>query len=200
MELLPQGVILERNVNCDVSAFTFLESSALRKGEIYPISLALWYTVFRQTTVHLFSYEIWCQVGICASAYYFKAYYWARAFTFDTWLKGCFDGMQIAHFLTCFHALKFHVMKLANPWHSKSSNDLNVNTSVEGFSSLRKLLLRWQKYGSPKGLIWSRYPTHEKLAYELPQFCWLVGSGSLRTLKLHHPGYLAPPKGPAADK
>ena len=76
MELLPQGVILERNVNCDVSAFTFLESSALRKGEIYPISLALWYTVFRQTTVHLFSYEIWCQVGICASAYYFKAYYW----------------------------------------------------------------------------------------------------------------------------
>ena len=119
-----------------------------------------------------------------------------KAFTFDTWLKG--DAASTVNtFLTYFHALKFHVMKLANPWHSMSSNDLNVNTLVEGFSSLRKLLLRWQKYGSPTSLIWSRFPIYEKLAYELPQFCWLVGSSSLRTLKLHHPGYLAPPKGPA---
>ena len=119
-----------------------------------------------------------------------------EAFTFDTWLKG--DAASTVNtFLTYFHALKFHVMKLANPLHSMSSNDLNVNTLVEGFSSLRKLLLRWQKYGSPTSLIWSRFPIYEKLAYELPQFCWLVGSGSLRTLKLHHPGYLAPPKGPA---
>ena len=84
MELLPQGVILERNVNCDVSAFTFLESSALKGRGRYIQFLLLCGIRFLdrlQYTFFLMKYDVkWGFARLLTTSRLIIG----EAFTFDT--------------------------------------------------------------------------------------------------------------------